>query len=260
MSKKLKYKKIAVFWGAVFLLGGLAGVLAMQFFLPWLAGVAPFNKIGWLARIKDCTTIINQTERITVSQDLAYLDAISRLSNSVVGVRAERHYRIVNKKQVPLAKPEILAQGSGFVLTSDGLVATANILVPQAATRFIVINRGKETEAQVIKRDEQNGLSLLKINETNLPVVTFGDANNLKLGETVLLVGTNISTSTPIQFTNIGFARTLLPEISVNFSESQLANGSPLANIKGEVIGLNLVDVNGQIKVVGEDKIRELLK
>jgi hypothetical protein len=51
-----------------------------------------------------------------------------------------------------------------------------------------------------------------------------------------------------------------LPEISINFNESQLANGSPLVNIKGEVLGLNLVDKAGNIKVVTEEKISALLK
>lgn len=260
MKKKRDYKKIFVFWATVFLLGGLAGILGTQLLLPWLAGHWPFNKIGWIERAKEGTTIINRTERIIISEDLAYLDAINHLSNSVVGVRAEKHYRLINKRQVPLSKPEILAEGSGFILTSDGLIVTADILVPQVATRVIVIRENKEIEAQIIKRDELNGLALLKTNEANLPVVTFGDANNLKLGETVFLVGMNNSTSTPVQFINIGFAKTLLPEISVNFSENQLTNGSPLANIKGEVLGLNLVDKDGAIHVVLTNKIKELLK
>ena len=260
MQKKKNYKKIAGFWVAVFLLGGLAGILGSQLLLPWLAGHWPFNKIGWIERAKDCTTIINKTEKITVAQDLAYLDAIGRISNSVVGIRAERNYRLVNKKQVPLAKPEVLAEGSGFVLTSDGLVVTANVLAPETATRYIVIRNNKETEAQLTKRDEKNGLAFLKTSDSNLPVVTLGDVNNLQLGETIFLVGMNNSTTTPSQFTNIGFIKSYLPEISINFNESQLANGSPLVNIKGEVLGLNLVDKAGNIKVVTEEKISALLK
>ena len=259
-KKKLNYQKVVGFWVAVFLLGGVAGILGSQLLLPWLGGHWPFSKIGWIERAKNCTTVINKTEKITISQDLAYLEAISHLSNSLVGIRAEKHYRLINKKQVPLIKPEILAEGSGFILTSDGVVVTANVLAPETATRYIVIRDNKETEAQLTKRDEQNGLALLKTNESNLSVVTLGDANNLKLGEMVFLLGVNNSTSTPAKFINSGFIKTLLPEIAVNFIENQLATGGPLANSKGEVLGLNLIDKYGEIKIVNEEKIRALLK
>jgi len=258
-KNKINFKKVAGFWVAVFLLGGLAGVLAIQVFLPWLAGITPFSKIGWIARIKDCTTIINQTEKITISQDLAYLDAIARLSNSVVGIRAEKHYRIVNKKQVLLAKPEVLAQGSGFILTGDGLIVTANSLVPETATRFIIARDSSEIEGQLVKRDVPNGLALLKINETNLPVVALGDSFNLKLGESVFVLGVDNSSSTPSKFINLGFISSLEPVIKTSLNENQWGIGSPLVNIKGEVIGLDLYE-DGKDKVVTEEKIRALLK
>lgn len=254
------YKKIVGFWVVVFLLGGVAGILGSNLFLPWLAGFPLFGKIDWIRQAREGTTIINRTERVAITQDFAYQEAIGRLVNSVVGIKAERHYRFVNQKQVPLVKPEILAQGTGFILTSDGAIVIANSLVPETATRIIVTQGGKETEAQVIKRDQQNNLALLKTNENNLSVVTLVDAESLKLGEVVFLVGVDNSTTTPAYFVNSGLIRSLSPEISFNFSENQAALGGPMANIKGEVLGLNLIGRDGKIKIVGTDKIRELLR
>ncbi|MBU1102215.1 serine protease [Patescibacteria group bacterium] len=261
MKNKKDYKKIITFWATVFLVGGAAGILATQFFLPWLATIPSLSKINWISNVKNGTTVINKTERIIIGQDLAYQDAIGRLSNSVVAVRAERQYRVVNKKQVPLAKPEILTQGTGFILTGDGVIATADVLVPETATNFIVIKDNKEIEAQVLKRDEQSGLTLLKIGESNLSVVSLGDLENIKLGEMVFLLGAENSALGGLnKFVNIGYVKTLAPEITFNFSESQLANGSPMANGRGEVLGLSLIDKDGKIKMVSEEKIRGLLK
>jgi S1-C subfamily serine protease len=69
----------------------------------------------------------------------------------------------------------------------------------------------------------------------------------------------NIATSTN-QFVHLGFLRSISPDLSVDFGENQLANGGPLINLQGEVIGLALIDKNGTIQIVDEEKIRELLK
>ena len=260
MAKHLNYKKIVGFWVVVFLLGGLAGVLGSQLLLPWLAGFSPFSKIGWIARTQNGTTIINKTEKITISEDLAYLDAIGKLGTSVVAIRSEKQYQLVNKKQVLLAKPEVLTEGTGFILTSDGYIVTAAALVPETATSYILMGESREVEAQVIKREAQSGLALLKTSESNLPVVMFADPESVKLGEEVILMGMqNIATSTN-QFVHLGFLRSISPDLSVDFGENQLANGGPLINLQGEVIGLALIDKNGTIQIVDEEKIRELLK
>ncbi|TSC53447.1 MAG: protease Do [Parcubacteria group bacterium LiPW_39] len=253
------YKKLIGFWALVFLVGGIAGIIFGQLVIPWLTNFRPFNKIGWLCHVKEGTTIINRTEKIYLTQDLAYQEAVNRLANSVVAIRAERSIK-VSQQQAPSAKPEVLARGSGFILTGDGLIITANVIVPKAATQILVFKDGKEIEARLIKRDEKNNLALLKIDQTNLPVVNLGDLSSVKLGEMVLSVGAEQLKESLNKFTNFGFIRTLLPEVAVTFSENQLATGGLLANLKGEVLGLVIVDKEGKIKIAGEDKIRELIK
>lgn len=240
------YKKIFAFWALVFLVGGMAGIIFGQLIVPWLTNFRPFSAIGWLGYIKNGTTIINRTEKIYLTQDLAYQEAIDRVVNSVVAVRAE-----LNKK--------VLAETSGFILTSDGLIVTANSVVPKATGQILVVRDNKESEAQLLGQDKENGLALLKLSETNLPVVNFGDSANLKLGEMVFLVGAGTANETFSKFANVGFIKTLEP-LTLTISESPSASGSPLINIKGEVLGLNLVDKEGKIKVVLIERVRELLK
>lgn len=246
MVENKDYKKLIGFWGLVFLVGGVAGIIFGQLIVPWLTNFRPFSAIGWLGHIKDGTTIINRTEKIYLTQDLAYQEAIDRVANSVVAVRAQ-----LNKK--------VLAQASGFILTSDGLIVTANSVVPKSTGQILVVRDNKESEAELLGQDKENGLALLKLSETNLPVVNFGDPGNLKLGEMVFLVGAGTSNETFTKFVNVGFIKKLEP-LTLTISESPSASGSPLINIKGEVLGLNLVDKDGEIKVVLAEKIKELLK
>jgi S1-C subfamily serine protease len=245
MPKQKDYKKIIGFWALVFLVGGVAGLLFGQFLIPWLATVPSLSKIGWICNVKEGTTIINKTEKIYLTQDSAYQEAIAKIANSVVAVRSERSGKIAT-------------ENSGFILTSDGLVATSDSI--SKGRKIFIVKDNKEYEAQIIKQDKENNLALLKINEANLPVVSFGESDNLKLGEMVFLVGAVKEDDAFNEFTNIGFIKTLAPEITFTFSETSLASGASLSNIKGEVLGLCLIDKNGNVKLVEAEKIRELMK
>lgn len=259
-QKNRKVIKFISLLALIFLLGGVAGVLGSQLFLPWIAGFKPFGQIGWIARSRNGTTIINRTERVVVEQNTAELDVINQAAKLVVGVRSERTKKAAGKRIITLPKPEVLTEGSGFILTSDGLIATVNILAPETADHFLVFFNNKTYESRVIKRDASSGAALLKIEENNLPVAALGAAGDLKLGKEVFLLGADSTGDSLALFVNKGFIKALLPDIKVNFSESQLANGSPLFNFQGEIIGLSLADQGGTISAVLVDKIRELLK
>lgn len=239
--------KIISFWVLVFLVGGIAGVIFSQILLPRVADFWPFNAVGLFNNIKDGVTIINKTEKITITENTAYQEAIDKVVNSLVVARVERG----GKK---------IIESPAFILTGDGLLAAGGIVVPKAAEQIYVFISGKDYEAKLIKRDEKNNLVLIKIDETNLSVTDLGDAADLKLGETVFLVWAEQLNGSLNKLVNLGFVRGLAPEISLTFSESQSANGGLVANLKGEVLGLASIDKDGKIKIISEDKIKDLLK
>ncbi len=245
-AKKKNYKKIIGFWLLVFLVGGASGVFFSRTFLPWLTSFSPFNKVAWLCDIKDNTTILNKTEKIYISEDTAYQEAINKIGNAVVAVRVERAGR------TPI-------ENSGFVLTSDGLVATANFTLAKDA-KILVLRDNREYLAGRVKEDKINRLALLKIKENNLPVVEFGDGANLRLGDKVLLVGAAKINDNFSQFANFGFIKALTPELSFTFTESALADGAALGTLESKVIGLVLVNKQGSVSLVGEEKIKDLMK
>ncbi|OGZ33288.1 MAG: hypothetical protein A3I88_02805 [Candidatus Portnoybacteria bacterium RIFCSPLOWO2_12_FULL_39_9] len=243
---------------AILIIGGLGGVLADQFFLPYLAGFPPFSGLGFIQRAKDGTTIINKTEKIVVIENTAVEEAIKKISSSVVAVQA-----VANKK--------IIKEGTGFIVFSDGLVITTADLISQRAD-YLVFRENSSSTARVVKKDLKNNLALLKINETNLPVVSLANLSELFLGERIVLIGAQVlplleKTTGEVRenkfyrFINIGTIRGIQEEIIfLNLDEeSFLANGGPLVNIKGEVIGLNLVNQNGLVNTVPVTKIKELI-
>ncbi|MCG2809225.1 MAG: hypothetical protein L6275_02695, partial [Candidatus Portnoybacteria bacterium] len=97
---------------AILVIGGLGGVLADQFFLPYLSTIPSFSKIKFIHQSGNGTTIINPTEKIVITENTAIEDAVSKVGPCLVIVQA-------------LQGEKIISQVSGFVIASDGLIITA---------------------------------------------------------------------------------------------------------------------------------------
>lgn len=218
-----------------------------QIISPWLAGIPLFEKINWPGKTKETTTIINKTEKIYLTEDLVYQESINQVLNSVIYSRAEK---AGNK----------LAESAGFILTSDGLAVTGNLAAIKGATNFILTREDKEYPAELIKEDKENKVAIFKIEENNLPVVSFGEISNLKLGERVFLPGANIIGGIFSKFVLAGSVKSLTPVILFDLNEKLILAGEPVINSRGEVLGLALIDKEGNVNLVEEAKIKDLLK
>ncbi len=244
-----KFKRKIFYLFLILIIGGLGGILADQFFLPYLATVSPFSKIGFIRQASDGTTIINKTEKIIITENIALEQAVDKMSPCLVAVQAYQGKKLIN-------------QGTGLIVTSDGLVVTASDLIPIEANQYLVFRDSRSLTAQIVERDLENNLALVKIEETNLPVVSLTDLEDLHLGQRVILVGVSGAEDNFSRFVNLGIIRSITKEIlKINLTEeNSLANGGPLVNVEGEVIGLNLVDQKGLIKTIPANKIKELLQ
>lgn len=229
----------------ILVVGGIGGVLFQKVVLPRLTYLSPFNKIIWLKQIKEGTTIINKTEKIEISENTVIEDSIDKLKPAIVGV--------VTKK-ISGRTEQIITEGTGFVLAADGLIVTANDLVPVSQYKYYIIKDGKIIAAEIIKRDQVNNLALLKIQESNLPVVSLGDSKNVRLGQAVILIGTG--------FVNLSSIRSLAHGvIFLNLRQEQgIFNGGLLTNVNGDILGLLLIDSQSALSVVSVEKIKLLLQ
>jgi len=232
----------------ILIIGGVGGILADQFFLPYLSTIPVFSKIEFIHRTGNGTTIINPTEKITITENIAIEQVIEKITPCLVSVQAYK-----NK--------ELISQGAGFVVTSDGLIITAADLVSAKADQYLIFRNSHSLVAKISKVDLENNLALLKTEETNLPVVSFINLDDLRLGERAILTSVELNKSKLSYFVNLGIIRSINDEgIKINIiQEDVLANGSPLINIKGDVIGLNLIDENGIIKIVSVKIIKKFI-
>lgn len=242
-----KSQKSIIFWLAVLSVGFISGILGSQIIFPRLADMPLFEKINWPGKAKETTTIVNRTEKIYLTEDLAYQESVSRVLNSVIYLRAEKS----GKK---------LAGSVGFILTSDGLVVASDLAMIKGATDFILTREGKEYPAQLVKEDKESNVAIFKIAENNLPVVSFGEVNNLKLGERIFLPGANIADGVFSKFVLTGFVKTLMPITSFSLGEKMVLIGEPVINSQGDVLGLAMADKDGGVVLVGAEKIKGLMK
>jgi serine protease Do len=156
-------------------------------------------------------------------------------------------------------KRQEIGGGSGFVISSDGLIVTNKHVVSDAKASYTVLtNDGRKYEAQILARDPSRDFAVLKISADNLPVVRLGNSDTVKLGQTAIAIGNALG-----EFRNTvsvgvvsGLARTITAAgsglverfeglIQTDAAINQGNSGGPLLNLKGEVVGINAAMVSG---------------
>jgi S1-C subfamily serine protease len=243
-------------FGLILVLGGIGGILGSQLLFPWLAGTSYLKNVEWIRQAGEGTTVINRTEKVVIVENEALEDAIEKGSGIIVGVVSEIVEKTIARKKIILEKPEILAQGTGFVVSSDGLIVTAQNLIPDSAQKISVVWSGKQIEAEIKKTDKASGIAVLKISENNLPVLPFSD-KDIRLGERLFLIGTKSPDFS--KFVDLSIAKQVSPALVVDFGSKEII-GSPIFNIRGEIAGINLADNAGRAKITQSSVIKGLLK
>lgn len=144
--------------------------------------------------------------------------------------------------------------GSGVILSEDGYIVTNNHVIDRTSTINVTLNNKKTYQAELIGTDPSTDLALLKINANGLPSVSFGNSNELNVGQWVLAVGNPFNlTSTVTAGIISAKARNInilsgnnsngLPPIE-SFIQTDAAvnpgnSGGALVNANGELIGIN---------------------
>jgi len=226
----------------IFILGVFGGIFADQILWPYLIERPLFYQY----RLEQSPVYVTETKEITVEENVALQGAIEKVDKIVVGVRAEK-------------KSGEVLEGSGFIATSDGLVVTLNNLLPQGS-EFSFFVDGKTVAYQILKRDPDNNLALVKLEKNNLPTLAFADFNKVKLGERVFLLGIIFQADNIKKMTNEGIIRGFDENfIETNISDSIDLKGSPLFNISGEILGINTVNLAGEVISIPVSKIKQFI-
>ncbi|GCC50368.1 PDZ domain-containing protein [Chryseotalea sanaruensis] len=138
---------------------------------------------------------------------------------------------------------------SGVILTADGYIITNNHVVQDADEVDIILHDQRSYKAKIIGSDPTTDLALLKIEETDLSFIEFGDSDNVEVGEWVLAVGNPFNLASTVtagiisaKARNIGILKDR--EAVESFLQTDAAvnpgnSGGALVDLNGKLIGVN---------------------
>lgn len=175
------------------------------------------------------------------TQTIEYRDPFEDFFGDFFGGRGGGSQR----RQVQTPKRE--AAGSGVIISPDGYIVTNNHVVQEANDITITLNDNREFTARVIGLDSDTDLALLKIDGEDLPTLTIGDSDALKVGEWVLAVGNPFNLTSTVtagivsaKARNLGANRSGIESfIQTDAAINQGNSGGALVNVRGELVGIN---------------------
>jgi serine protease Do len=174
------------------------------------------------------TTTIDQPNNIPVPENDPFYDFFRRFAPP--GGGGERESRSL---------------GSGFIISSDGYILTNSHVVAAADNITVKLNDKREFTAEVIGVDPRTDVAVIKIDADNLPAVSIGDPDKLRVGDWVLAIGSPFGFESTVTSGIVSAkGRSLPQENYVPFIQTDVAinpgnSGGPLFNLDGEVVGIN---------------------
>lgn len=194
----------------------------------------------------------------------SYADVVDKTSPAVVRIEADHKEKAGPKVQFPggggddffkqfqmpqqKQRPQIeRGLGSGVVVEANGTILTNNHVVEGADKITVAMSDNKTYEAKVIGTDVPSDLAVIKIEATNLPFLTLGNSDSVRVGDIVLAIGNplGIGQSVTSGIISAKGRRTGLSDGSYeDFLQTDAPinrgnSGGALVNLNGELIGIN---------------------
>jgi len=168
----------------------------------------------------------------------------SRQRNPFSGSPFEDFFR----NMIPDQNQRMQGLGSGVIVRSSGVILTNNHVIDKADNITVRLTDGREYEAEVKGTDPRTDLAVLRIDAENLPSVSIGNSDAMRVGEWVMAIGSPLqaefaSTVTAGIVSAKGRTGVGLTQYE-DFIQTDAAinpgnSGGALVNLKGELIGIN---------------------
>jgi S1-C subfamily serine protease len=156
---------------------------------------------------------------------------------------------------IPFVVPENesarVSSGSGVIVSEDVYIVTNNHVIDGASELRVTLNDKRSYLAKVVSQDPSTDIALLKIEESGLHWLPFGDSDRLQLGEWVLAIGNPFNLTSTV---TAGIVSAKARNLYVNNSEFRIESfiqtdaavnpgnsGGALLNVRGEIVGINTV-------------------
>jgi len=189
----------------------------------------------------------------------SYYDAVQRATPSVVNIftskeiRAPRHpllndpiFRRFFGEQLPDEAQRASSLGSGVIVSASGYVLTNNHVVEAADEIEVALTDGKRLLAKVVGNDPETDLAVLRLDAENLPAISFGSSDALRVGDVVLAIGNPFGVGQTVTSgivsalgrTGLGintFENFIQTDAAINPGNS----GGALVDAAGNLIGIN---------------------
>ncbi|OIP60677.1 MAG: hypothetical protein AUK38_02670 [Nitrospirae bacterium CG2_30_41_42] len=136
--------------------------------------------------------------------------------------------------------------GSGVIVDSNGYILTTNHLIQGAEEINVTLSDKREFKGKIIGNDVMTDIGIIKIDADNLPTIKWGDSDKLRVGETVLAIGSPYGLSQTVTtgiVSAVGRANVGIADYE-DFIQTDAAinpgnSGGALVNVRGELVGIN---------------------
>ncbi|MDR1813644.1 MAG: Do family serine endopeptidase [Tannerella sp.] len=201
-------------------------------------GVAAENTDFTYAAEKTVHAVVHISVSATVSVGNQYIDPF------------EWFFGNPDSRQRPRQQQQQIGSGSGVIISTDGYIITNNHVIENADSINVTLNDKRSFTAKIIGSDPRTDIALIKIDATDLQPITFGDSEQLKVGEWVLAVGNPFDLTSTVTAGIVSakgrsiqtgdsdrekIAAFIQTDAAVNPGNS----GGALVNTKGELVGIN---------------------
>jgi len=238
-------------------LGGVAGTIVATH------NSAVRSALGFSTSQSNEPQSAGKTEKIVVEESSSVIDVAKKVSPAVVSISTK-------SSAVDFFGQTVTHEGggSGFIITSDGLIVTNKHVVSDKNAMYTVFTYDwKSYPAEVLARDSVSDFAVVKIKASGLHVVELGDSDQLQVGQRVVAIGNALG-----QFQNTvtsgvisakerqidagsaagGGSEHLEGLLQTDTAINEGNSGGPLINLKGEVVGINTaVAAKGQAEGIG---------
>ncbi len=195
------------------------------------------------------------------SGPVSYADAVSVAAPAVVNINTRK--KVVQQASPLFNDPffrrffgeqfgigprerEEASLGSGVIVNANGYILTNNHVIEGADEIQVTLRDGRTSEAKLVGSDAEADLAVLKIKQDNLPVITLGDADALRVGDVVLAIGNpfGVGQTVTLGIVSATGRSSLGINTFENFIQTDAAinpgnSGGALITARGELIGIN---------------------
>jgi len=232
---------------------------------------------GFIGRNLDSKLVSDDIEQENLVKSIKTIpEVVKQVSPAVVSVIVSKYVPILEQEYYnPFGEnspfniriPRIVEKGkelkeigggSGFIVSSDGLIVTnKHVVSDQEAQYTVLTNDGNKYSAKVLFRDPAQDVAVLKIDAVDLPTVKLGNSDDLEIGQTVIAIGNALGEFRNTVSAGIvsglmrsvtagggGFSEQLEQLIQTDAAINPGNSGGPLLNLYGQVIGINTAVAN----------------